>query len=87
MIYQPRTGSKCCRNFSFYIGNLPWYALVPIKFQVILTIISLKIQFLRWVVVLTFGIHMASGVEIHVVHGATCKKTQPKSSMRVDLTP
>ena len=29
--------------------------LVPIKFQVILVIISLKIHLLRWVVILTFG--------------------------------
>ena len=52
---------KCCRNFSFYTGNLPWCVLVPIKFQAILTIISFKIQFLRWVVVLTFGTQYSIG--------------------------
>ena len=74
-------------KLSFYTGNLPWYVLVTIKFQVILTIISLKIQFLRWVVIPTFGTHTASVVKIHAVHGATYKKTQPKYSMRVHLTP
>ena len=71
----------------FYTGNFLCYALVPVKFQVILTIIRLKIQFLRWVVVLTFGTHMALVVKVHAVHGATYRKTQSKSSMRVDLTP
>ena len=64
-----------------------WYALLPIKFQVILTIISLKIQFLRWVVVPTFGTHTASDVKFHAIRRATYKKIQPKSSMRVDPTP
>ena len=35
--------------------------LVPITFQVILIIISLKICFLKWVVVLTFGTQYGFG--------------------------
>ena len=35
------------RNFSFYTGNLPWYALVSVKFQVGEINISHQIRFLR----------------------------------------
>ena len=32
---------------SFYTGNLPWYALVPVKFQIGEINISCQIHFLR----------------------------------------
>ena len=54
-INSPSTGSKHGRNFSFYTGNLPWYALVPVKFQISKINISLKICFLRCLVITTFG--------------------------------
>ena len=33
-IYNPSTRGKHGRNFSFDTGNLPSYALVPVKFQI-----------------------------------------------------
>ena len=54
-IYNPSTRSKHGRNFSFYSGNLPWYALVPVKFQIFVINISLKICFLSCLVITTFG--------------------------------
>ena len=46
-VNNPSTGSKLSRNFSFYSGNLPWYALISFKFQVCKINTSHKNWFLR----------------------------------------
>ena len=72
--------------------NVPWYVLVPVKFQVILTIISLKIQFLRWVVILTFGTHYGFGCQNSCILQSDLQENTPtvlhesgSNSMKVGL--